>query len=931
MDLKQAIYGLAVAGALTAGYTGVVSEGYRDQVTPGERVELRTERMKVFPGATAREGRARVYPGPRHWPEVSAKGDTAWREIDPEVKPKPWLRRMVSDKPYEITAGPWTAELSDRRPEDYRLSAGDDWIEFRALHDTLGIEAHVEAIPEGLKETLVLRDEKAATTLTWEIVASGKLGLAGNAVTVEGSDIRVSAPVAWDAKGKPVVVGVSLAGDTLRYAVDVAGAEWPVYVDPTATVTAESNTTGYTYFSYGDWPGVRYFEDGATDANALQVGVSLSYNVMRSHLALDMSGFDPDGKLITGISLKLYGQTDNSTTDFNVTAIASYVSGSFAAGWHNDFYGWSSNSSDTYSVIRYGTFYTSSFTTLGYNSINFLSYTAGRDSAIAHMGAGKPRFNISLLGEKDITPGSAPGSHQAVTFRDESGGAEYAPYMEITWVTPDVHDPIRFRLTPISGELDSLAASWTNNHSASIDSLKLGRVVGAGDTTWTLLGSVTSTSARVGGLNPYTKYTYFVRADSAGYYGYSNADDMWTTTELSRIKITVNADHGIFPTNTAVYDSARGETLADSLTDRSYPIYAIGQSAGSSATRGRVNRVSLMWLPINAADLLYPVRACTTLVYVSEDSTATDFSVRQVKGVWRGSGTLDALWYQFMGWVSGVTAYSITNLIEEWSTASYPVFPINYIKWPATAAGLDTLNHEIARGDSIKRSLISSRDVSAISPAGNEFFTINGDSYTNLILYMALPDTIPNSVTVNSLTPTSLRITWNDRSHSERGFLIIDKDSGNALSDTLPANTETYDLESLSVNTLYNIKVKVVGGTLNGSASTDYDSAYTKANTPGQPTVNRSDSLFNVVVDPNGNPASTMFAIAAQDCTGAWWHVDFRKYPRELRLGQPSPDSLPPTAFHYVVRDSIGGDNGVSFYVAPGKWLNIVTRAVSGN
>lgn len=917
--LKQTIAGLTLAGALAAGYTGTVSEGPRDVRAPGEIVAERTLNAKVFPGTKPGEKRAQVYAGQVHYrlAEDVAKGDTLMRAIDLEVKPKPWLRRALSNRPYEITAGPWTAELSDKRPEDYRLTAGAGWIEFTALHDTAGIETRVEAIAEGIKETLVLRNEKAVTTLAWEIGASGKLGLAGSAVTVEGSDIRVSAPVAWDAKGKPVFVLVNLLGDTLRYDVDVAEVSWPVTVDPTATVTAESNTTGYTYFSYGDWPGVRYFEDGATDANALQVGVSLSYNVMRSHLALDMSGFDPSGKLITGIALKLYGQTDNSTTDFSVYAVASYIAGNFAAGWHNDFYGWSSNSADTYSVITYGTFYTSSFTTLGYNSINFLSYPAGRDSAIAHMGAGKPRFNISLLGEKDITPGSAPGSHQAVTFRDESGGAEYAPYMEITWVTPDVHDPIRFRLTPISGELDSLAASWTNNHSASIDNLKLGRVVGAGDTAWTDLGSKTATSARIGGLNPYTKYTFLVRADSAGYYGHSNADDMWTTTELSRTEITVNADHGIFPTNTAVYDSARGETLADSLTDRSYPLYAIGQSAGSSATRGRVNRVSLMWLPINAADLLYPVRACTTLVYVSEDSTATDFSVRLVKGVWRGAGTLDALWYQFLGWVSGMTAYSITNLIEEWSTASYPSFPINYIKWPANAAGLDLLNAEIAAGDSIKRSLLSSRDISATSPGGNEWISINGDGYTRLILYAALPDTAANGVTLTPLSATSMRVTWNDRAHSERGYIVVDASTGAAVSDTLAANIETVDIAGLDVNTEYAWKIKTLGGGGHGDLSAAA-TEYTLANTPGMPAITfPADTLLKYVLDANGNPAGTLFAI--QDSISGKYIHDLDGRPDTLR-----------TVADWRTAAQWGGASGDTLLVLVGKKYGVRAKAKSG-
>ena len=83
---------------------------------------------------------------------------------------------------------------------------------------------------------------------------------------------------------------------------------------------------------------------------------------------------------------------------------------------------------------------------------------------------------------------------------------------------------------------------------------------------------------------------------------------------------------------------------------------------------------------------------------------------------------------------------------------------------------------------------------------------------------------------------------------------------------------------------------------------------------------------MKIVVDVNGNPAWTRFAVAAIDSEGNYWHLDFRRWPRVLRSGQPHKDST----FHYVVYDSTGGAGGVTFQVGVGKWYNFFTRALSG-
>lgn len=905
--VKEAIYGLVVAGALTAGYTGVVSEGYRDQVTPGERVELRTERMKVFPGATAREGRARVYPELRHWPEVSAKGDTVWREIDLEVKPKPWLRRMVSDKPYEITAGPWTAELSGDRPENYRLEAGGNWIEFEALHDTSGVRATVERTPAGLKETLVLGDEKAGTP-AWRVTASGKL-LRGDdgAVMVAGTSLRVSAPVAWDAKGAPVAVTASLEENVLRYDVEREGVVWPVTVDPTVTVGVYAAQTGYLTNGNADYLTAR---NGVTASGIAAAGVWVvgQYTNVADEYIERMFATFPGAPIMayaTSCTLWVNGNWDESTTDFEINLYAARAYGpTLTVEDFPRFSGWAA--SGAYSATKLNETWDTSGYSADWNAIVFNA--AGLDTLEACSG---DTLRVALLSSRDVSA-TAPSGLERVSF---VGTGATAPYLSIDFYYPDVHDPGSFRATPIPGAPDSLALAWTIQHTSSIDTLKIGRVVAPGDTAWTILASKTATSARIGGLNPYEKYTLFVRADSLGYYGYSAPDDIWTSTELSRFVVSMGPTvmKSARPANAGDYATARGETDAGDIAawGNNWSGPHIGQSA--SATM-RITRGSIVIPYPEFADLLHPARACTIQTQTYIDSTATDFSVRMYKHAARGLGTIEALWYQFLGWVAGTETYTGTNLMEDFSTSSL-AGALGTNKWAHNATGMDVVNAEIAAGDSLKRALLSSRDIAATEPAGNEFFILTDTN--SLIFYGALPDTAAGTVSLTGLTPTSMRVTWNDRAHSERGYIVVDASTGAAVSDTLAANTETVDIAGLDVNTEYAWKIKTLGGGGHGDLSAAA-TEYTLANTPGMPAITfPADTLLKYVLDANGNPAGTLFAI--QDSISGKYIHDLDGRPDTLR-----------TVADWRTAAQWGGASGDTLLVLVGKKYGVRAKAKSG-
>jgi hypothetical protein len=187
-----------------------------------------------------------------------------------------------------------------------------------------------------------------------------------------------------------------------------------------------------------------------------------------------------------------------------------------------------------------------------------------------------------------------------------------------------------------------------------------------------------------------------------------------------------------------------------------------------------------------------------------------------------------------------------------------------------------------AKGDTLRMVVFSSRDSSATAPTGNEFIRISNP--TLRISYTSL-DKVPSSIAATSISADSILVTWTDNTTTETGFALVNALTGLRMggNDSTAANVMNKRYGGLSPNTEYAVKVMVLGGKITGDISTDADSCYTRANTPGKPTVTLlSDSLIKFVLEVNGNPAYTEFAV--QDSVSGWY-VDATAEPETLRTG----------------------------------------------
>ncbi|MFA6492866.1 MAG: fibronectin type III domain-containing protein [Patescibacteria group bacterium] len=148
----------------------------------------------------------------------------------------------------------------------------------------------------------------------------------------------------------------------------------------------------------------------------------------------------------------------------------------------------------------------------------------------------------------------------------------------------------------------------------------------------------------------------------------------------------------------------------------------------------------------------------------------------------------------------------------------------------------------------------------------NEFRITPGanciDSGNNVPGWLLFPDA-PTIGTPQAISTTAVRWTFTDTSYNEIGFKVYD--AGDNLKATCPGVDLTYcDEVGLSTNTQYSGRY-VVSYNMAGQSSHSGTAAstYTLADTPLAPTLQQSSSTsLKVIVNVNGNPSPTQFAIS---------------------------------------------------------------------
>lgn len=160
--------------------------------------------------------------------------------------------------------------------------------------------------------------------------------------------------------------------------------------------------------------------------------------------------------------------------------------------------------------------------------------------------------------------------------------------------------------------------------------------------------------------------------------------------------------------------------------------------------------------------------------------------------------------------------------------------------------------------------------------AKNDIGTVEGTGSPFSFTTAALPPASPSNVAFNTVTTTSMNVTWEDNSDDEDGFKIyrsILETSGFTLVGTVGANELTFAATGLSANVRYYFRVTAYH-TVQGESEFAIGNKVTLANGPdapftGSPTL-RSIRLRPGTTIPDGNPTATLYAIYTENHGGKW-------------------------------------------------------------
>jgi hypothetical protein len=181
-------------------------------------------------------------------------------------------------------------------------------------------------------------------------------------------------------------------------------------------------------------------------------------------------------------------------------------------------------------------------------------------------------------------------------------------------------------------------------------------------------------------------------------------------------------------------------------------------------------------------------------------------------------------------------------------------------------------------------------------------------------------DNAPSNFSATNITTASITWSWVDQSTTETSFHLHDAAHTviatiNSTTTGTTGTTYTYFDQSLSPNVSYTRHVHSYDGSNDSDASTQV-SAYTLANTPDAPTLsNATTSSIKFVVNPNGNPPATEFAVFSS--------VDSKYVQADGTLGA-SPV--------WQTYTNWGGASGTTITgLGPNIVNNIVVKARNGN
>ena len=186
---------------------------------------------------------------------------------------------------------------------------------------------------------------------------------------------------------------------------------------------AETGTCTLTYWirnNEATYAATRDDASGSNDSSAgPQVGQATGFNVHRGYLHFDI----PALASCTSCYLYMYGDGDNSTTDFEIMAYLGEWDGDPSSSEWDEFDGWEASGAYTgTSFIAIGTWSSSDFV-VGWNVLEL-----NPDGCAAVLAAAEGELKIALISKEDVD-NSEPTDNEYVSF--EGFASSFPPYLTI--------------------------------------------------------------------------------------------------------------------------------------------------------------------------------------------------------------------------------------------------------------------------------------------------------------------------------------------------------------------------------------------------------------------------------------------------------------------------------------------------------------------
>ena len=183
--------------------------------------------------------------------------------------------------------------------------------------------------------------------------------------------------------------------------------------DTTATVSYSMYDRDGTYNTARDNVSAQ-----ANSSGGARVGQNTTFDVIRGYLEFPI----PALSSVASCSLFMYGDTDNSTTDFVIDLFTGSWSSTATSEW-DQFDGWTSGSAHT------GTNLTDGYNTSGF-SVGWNEIVLNADGRAAILAAQGTTIKIAVISAEDVSR-SEPTGDEYVSFESKDAAGK-EPYLSIT-------------------------------------------------------------------------------------------------------------------------------------------------------------------------------------------------------------------------------------------------------------------------------------------------------------------------------------------------------------------------------------------------------------------------------------------------------------------------------------------------------------------